>query len=88
MSTTANTTMAESGEKHGGKWMTDLRPEMPVSEAAKATLRRRLEPVWKWSGEAATAKKGSTKAVHQLRVAVRRAMSVMQGYAELLPHKK
>lgn len=88
MSTTANTTMAESGEKHGGKWMTDLRLEMPVSEAAKATLRRRLEPVWKWSGEAATAKKGSTKAVHQLRVAVRRAMSVMQGYAELLPHKK
>lgn len=99
MSTTAKTTMAESGDKpssdnhgghdkHGGKWMTDLRPEMPVSEAAKTTLRRRLEPVWKWSGEAAKAKKGSTKAVHQLRVAVRRAMSVMQGYAELLPHKK
>lgn len=89
MSTTiTNKTMAEAGDKHGGKWMTDLRPEMPVSEAAKITLRRRLEPVWKWSEEAAEAKKGSTKAVHQLRVAVRRAMSVMQGYAELLPHKK
>jgi len=93
MSTTSATkTMAKRADKpedkHGGKWMTDLRPEMPVSEAAKATLSRRLEPVWKWSAEAAKAKKGATKPVHQLRVAVRRAMSVMQGYAELLPRKK
>lgn len=72
----------------GGKWMSDLRPEMPVSEAAKLTLRRRLEPVWKWSVEASKAKPGATKAVHQLRVAVRRAMAVMQGYAELLPRRK
>lgn len=96
--TTEPTTMTTSGDKSGndksgsdkggGKWMTDLRPEMPVSEAAKATLRRRLGPVWRWSAEAAKGKKGSTKAVHQLRVAVRRAMSVMRGYAELLPQRK
>ena len=80
--------MAKRNDETGGKWLSDLRPEMPVSEAAKTTLRRRLDPVWKWSTEAARGKKGATKPVHQLRVAVRRAMSVMQGYAEFLPRRK
>ncbi|MCE9604889.1 MAG: CHAD domain-containing protein [Planctomycetia bacterium] len=81
------TTMTKSSEK-SGKWMSDLRPEMPASQAAQATLERRLEPVWKWSAAAAKAKEGATRPVHQLRVAVRRAMAAMQGYAELLPRRK
>ena len=74
--------------KRSGKWIEDLTPNMPASKAARKTLKRRFRPVMKWLADAAQSADESTEHVHQLRVAVRRAMAALHGYAELLPAKK
>lgn len=74
--------------KRSTKWIDGLRPEMRVSQAARRTLRRRLDAVWQWLRKAARRASESTEHVHQLRVATRRAMAALEGYNELLPPKK
>lgn len=74
--------------KRMSKWIGGLDAEMPVAEAAAATLRRRLKAVWKLLPSAAKRSYSTIEYVHQLRVAVRRAMAALQGYAELLPRRK
>lgn len=74
--------------KRNGKWIDGLRPEMPVSKAARKTLLRRLRPVDRWLSDAAYRADDSPEFVHQLRVATRRAMAALEGYAELLPADK
>lgn len=70
------------------KWIDGLEAEMPVVEAAEKTLRRRLDAVWKLLPAAARRSYSTVEHVHQLRVATRRAMAALQGYAELLPPRK
>jgi CHAD domain-containing protein len=70
------------------KWIEGLEPDAPVSRAAKKTLRRRLRAGWEAMEEATEAGCDDPEPVHQLRVATRRGMAAMQGYAELLPRKK
>jgi len=82
-----------SKKKNRAKWIEGIRPDEPVSKAATKTLRRRLHAVWDALTEAASPHTGDSPAdaataVHQLRVATRRGMAAMQGYAELLPRKK
>jgi CHAD domain-containing protein len=74
--------------KRSSKWIDGLRPEMPVSKAARKTLRKRLRPVDRWLSDAARRADDSPEFVHQLRVSTRRAMAAMQGYAEFLPQRK
>lgn len=74
--------------KTNSKWIEGIEPDAPVSCAAKKTLRRRLRYVWKAMEEADDAGSKFSEPVHQLRVATRRGMAAMQGYAELLPRKK
>lgn len=74
--------------KSNSKWIDGLRPEGPVSKAARKTLRRRLRTVW--DALAATVEQGEEvpENVHQLRVATRRGRAAMHGYGELLPRRK
>src|SRR5204862_5509308 len=74
--------------KTNSKWIEGIEPDAPVSRAAKKTLRRRLRYVWKALEEAHDAGREFSEPVHQLRVATRRGMAALQGYAELLPRKK
>src|SRR5207244_4505302 len=74
--------------KRSSKWIDGLRPEMGVSQAARKTLRRRLEAVWFLLKPAAEKADQSPEHVHQLRVSTRRAMAALEGYAELLPRAK
>ena len=74
--------------KRSSKWIDGLRPEMPVSRAARKTLRRRLRPVGRWLADAADRAEASPEFVHQLRVSTRRAMAALEGYAELVPARK
>lgn len=74
--------------KRSSKWIEGLKPDTPVSQAARRTLRRRLRTVWTWLKRAAERPDDSVESVHQLRVAVRRASAAIAGYAELLPAKK
>ncbi|MBA4019829.1 MAG: hypothetical protein C0483_21905 [Pirellula sp.] len=74
--------------KRSSKWIDGLRPEMPVSRAARKTLRRRLRPVGRWLADAAGRAESSPEFVHQLRVSTRRAMAALEGYAELVPARK
>jgi CHAD domain-containing protein len=75
-------------KKRIGKWIEGLDPDMPVTKAAKKTLRHRLDAVWKILPHAAQRARDTTEYVHQVRVATRRAMAALQGYAELLPPRK
>ena len=74
--------------KSGSKWIEGIQANDPVSHAAKKTLRRRLRAVWKALVEATDADHDNVEPIHQLRVATRRGMAAMQGYAELLPRTK
>jgi CHAD domain-containing protein len=81
-------TLFEPMAKRNSKWIDGLSPEMRVSQAARKTLRRRLKPVWSLLKSAAEKSERSTEYVHQLRVATRRALAAVEGYAELIPVRK
>jgi CHAD domain-containing protein len=81
-------TLFEPMAKRTCKWIDGLSPEMRVSQAAHTTLRRRLRTVWSLLKPAAERADRSTEYVHQLRVATRRAMAALEGYAELCPRRK
>jgi len=81
-------TLFEPMAKRNSKWIDGLTPEMRVSQAARKTLRRRLRSVWSLLKSAAEKSDRSTEYVHQLRVATRRAMAAVEGYAELIPRRK
>lgn len=70
-----------------GKWALDLRPEMPQEEAARHVLQARLEAV---RGQLARATDGAARdaeAVHQLRVATRRADAALRLFRDCLPRR-
>ena len=81
-------TLFEPMPKRTSKWIEGLRPETPVSKAGRRTLERRLRNVWSWLKRAGRRQGDIVEAVHQLRVAARRAMAALDGYAALLPPKK
>jgi CHAD domain-containing protein len=81
-------TLFEPMAKRTSKWIDGLTPETHVSQAARKTLRRRLRSVWALLKPAAERAERSTEYVHQLRVATRRALAALEGYAELLPQRK
>lgn len=74
--------------KSNSKWIEGLRPEGPVSKAARKTLRRRLRTVWDALVDAVEQGQENAENVHQLRVATRRGRAALHGYGELLPQRK
>jgi CHAD domain-containing protein len=74
--------------KTGGKWIEGVEPDAPAAKAARKTLRRRLRSVWSLLRETRESDADAAESVHQLRVATRRGMAALQGYAELLPRRK
>lgn len=70
------------------KWIKNVKPEHPVTEAARHVLDERLRAVWHYAKLAANRSEKSTEFVHQLRVATRRAHAVFTSFAEVLPKRK
>ena len=70
-----------------GKWISDLRPEMPVVEAARQVLAARLKPVRDRLPKAVRHADENPEYVHQLRVSTRRAAAALRIFAESLPPK-
>lgn len=68
-----------------GKWVQDLRPDMPLTEAAQDVLRARLEVVQDHLPKAVTESERDPEHVHQLRVATRRADAAMRIFRTCLP---
>ena len=69
------------------KWVKAISPQDTVNEAAKYSLHNRLASVQQFLPRAAVSDIDSIEDVHQLRVATRRVLAVLQLYAELLPTK-
>jgi CHAD domain-containing protein len=75
-------------KKRSNKWVEGLEPQLPVAKAAKKTVKRRLRAVWDLLPDAAKRGEKHPEYIHQVRVATRRAMAALQGYAELLPKRR
>ena len=70
------------------RWIEGLSPQMPVCEAARYTLKMRLRTLWTQLEEAARNAPAQVEAIHQLRVATRRAQSALHCYEDLLPARR
>src|SRR5438045_3922551 len=68
-----------------GKWVAGLRPDMPLSEAARTVLGVRLGTVQEHVPGAMKAAEKDPEHVHQLRVSTRRADAAMRIFRECLP---
>lgn len=68
-----------------GKWIPGLRPEMPVTTAAREVLTARLEVVRRYLPRAIAAAERDPEFVHQLRVGTRRADAALRIFRECLP---
>ncbi len=69
----------------GVKWVRDISPDGPVSQAARRVLKARLGKVWHWLPWAAERSDENAEYVHQLRVATRRAVEAVRVFSELIP---
>jgi CHAD domain-containing protein len=69
-----------------GKWIQDVSADQPVSEFARRVLQSRLAAVWHWLPLAAQRSEEDVEHVHQLRVAVRRAVAVLRMFRKLIPN--
>src|SRR5438105_13866764 len=67
------------------KWIAGLKPDMPISEAARLTLNLRLRVVRDRLPAAVFQAEEDTENVHQLRVSTRRAGAAVRLFREYLP---
>lgn len=72
----------------GGKWITGLAPEMPVTDAARVVFAARFEVVRQFLPLAAERCYEDPEHVHQLRVGTRRAGAALTAFADWLPKKQ
>ncbi|MGH7225036.1 MAG: CHAD domain-containing protein, partial [Gemmataceae bacterium] len=70
-----------------GKWISDLKPNTPVVEAARHVLLARLQVVKDYLPRAAQESDDDIEYVHQLRVGTRRADAALRIFADCLPKK-
>jgi CHAD domain-containing protein len=70
-----------------GKWISDLKPETPLAEAARHVLFVRLQVVRDYLPRAALEADKDMEYVHQLRGGTRRADAALHIFAECLPRK-
>ncbi len=70
-----------------GKWISDLRPDTPLTEAARQVLFVRLQVVKDSLPRAALESDNDIEYVHQLRVGTRRADAALRIFADCLPKK-
>jgi len=70
----------------GGKWVKDLQAETPLAEAARRTLRARLDAVKKYLN-LVVKKHQDPENVHQLRVSSRRTAAALDMFGDVLPSK-
>src|SRR5262245_11616364 len=71
-----------------GKWISGLRPEMTVCEAARLALAARFEVVQQYLPLAAAAAAQDVEFVHHVRVGTRRAGAALSQFALCLPEKR
>ena len=70
-----------------GKWISDLKPDTPLTEAARHVLFVRLQVVKDYLPRAALEADDDVEYVHQLRVGTRRADAALRIFAACLPKK-
>lgn len=70
-----------------GKWISDLKPEAPLAEAARHVLFVRLQVVTDYLPRAALEADRDIEFVHQLRVGTRRADAALRIFELCLPSK-
>ncbi|HLW64751.1 MAG TPA: CHAD domain-containing protein [Gemmataceae bacterium] len=70
-----------------GKWISGLIPGMPVEDAARKALEKRLEVVCEYLPLAVQAPHEDIEHVHQLRVGTRRADAALKIFGDCLPRK-
>jgi CHAD domain-containing protein len=70
-----------------GKWISGLAPDMPVEDAARTVLTKRLEVVSEYLPLAVQAPHEDIEHVHQLRVGTRRADAALKVFGDCLPRK-
>lgn len=70
-----------------GKWISDLKPDTPLTEAARHVLFVRLQVVKDYLPRAALEADDDVEYVHQLRVGTRRADAALRIFAVCLPKK-
>jgi CHAD domain-containing protein len=70
-----------------GKWISDLKPDTPLAEAARHVLFVRLQVVRDYLPRAALESDKDIEYVHQLRVGTRRADAAMRIFADCLSKK-
>lgn len=70
-----------------GKWISDLKPEMPLTEVARHVLFVRLQVVKDYLPRAALEAEHDIEFVHQLRVSTRRAGAALRIFKVCLPKK-
>ncbi|MFO0799224.1 MAG: CHAD domain-containing protein [Gemmataceae bacterium] len=70
-----------------GKWISGLRPDMPVEEAARVVIAARFEVVRHYLPLAAARPYEDVEYIHQLRVGTRRAGAALRVFSVCLPRK-
>ncbi|HTN03396.1 MAG TPA: CHAD domain-containing protein [Planctomycetaceae bacterium] len=71
-----------------GKWNRKVDAGCPAGRAARCVLAERLEILEKRLADVLRAKCGNSEAVHQLRVASRRATAAVESFGVCLPHQQ
>lgn len=71
-----------------GKWNRKVDAGCPAARAARCVLEERLEILEKRLADVLLAKCGDSEAVHQLRVASRRATAAVESFDVCLPHQQ
>ncbi len=69
----------------GKRWIVGVAPEMPISKVARRALGQRFGNVLFYLPKAAKHADEDIEFVHQLRVATRRSVAMLQIFSELLP---
>ena len=70
-----------------GKWISDLKPDTPLTEAARHVLFVRLQVVENYLPRAALEADDDIEYLHQLRVGTRRADAALRIFTDCLPKK-
>ena len=71
-----------------GKWIENVAPDAPISLVAMDTIPLRLRTVAATLPRAARQKQQPVKTVRELRVATRRADSILDLFTEVLPRRR
>jgi CHAD domain-containing protein len=70
------------------KWITNARPNQPVTGVAAASLQSRLKQVRRYLPRAARRAEQDTEHIHQLRVWTRRAAAALEIFQPFLPKRR